>query len=134
MTVCLKAGLETSAWTFLNHLAIWGSIICWFLFLAIYPEVWPKIDIGPAMVGMVSLAKMTFWFIGIGTIYIAIVEQICVRVLTFLDGSDFDSCHLPCSRFCVESVSVLESSYSYRNYRNALILERYIIAQFQILF
>ncbi|CAH1777147.1 unnamed protein product, partial [Owenia fusiformis] len=52
VTVCLKAGLETSAWTWLSHVAIWGSIISWFLFLAIYSHIWPLVDIGPEMVGM----------------------------------------------------------------------------------
>ncbi|CAG2068417.1 unnamed protein product [Timema podura] len=35
-TVCLKAGLITNAWTWLTHLAIWGSIAMWFLFLVMY--------------------------------------------------------------------------------------------------
>ncbi|XP_074651102.1 putative phospholipid-transporting ATPase IA isoform X3 [Tubulanus polymorphus] len=52
VTVCLKAGLETNAWTWLSHLAIWGSILCWFLFVLIYSHVWPTINIGATMVGM----------------------------------------------------------------------------------
>ncbi|XP_041359163.1 probable phospholipid-transporting ATPase IA isoform X2 [Gigantopelta aegis] len=52
VTVCLKAGLETSAWTLLTHLAIWGSILCWFLFLIIYSHVFPTIDLAPEMLGM----------------------------------------------------------------------------------
>jgi len=31
VTVCLKAGLVTNAWTKLTHLAIWGSIATWFI-------------------------------------------------------------------------------------------------------
>ena len=52
VTVCLKAGLETSAWTWLSHLAIWGSIVSWFLFLAVYSHVWPVVDLASEMVGM----------------------------------------------------------------------------------
>ncbi|XP_064637664.1 probable phospholipid-transporting ATPase IA isoform X4 [Lineus longissimus] len=52
ITVCLKAGLETNAWTWLSHLAIWGSIISWFIFLAIYSHVYPTFDLGPEMLGM----------------------------------------------------------------------------------
>ncbi|KAJ9576656.1 hypothetical protein L9F63_025449, partial [Diploptera punctata] len=29
VTVCLKAGLVTNAWTWMTHLAIWGSIVTW---------------------------------------------------------------------------------------------------------
>ena len=54
VTVCLKAGLETSAWCWLTHLAIWGSIASWFVFLAIYSHVWPTINLAPEMVGMDS--------------------------------------------------------------------------------
>ncbi|XP_067662836.1 probable phospholipid-transporting ATPase IA [Haliotis asinina] len=54
VTVCLKAGLETSAWTWLTHLAIWGSIICWFLFLVVYSHVFPTVNLAPEMLGMDS--------------------------------------------------------------------------------
>jgi phospholipid-transporting ATPase len=36
VTVCLKAALETSSWTWLSLLAIGGSVLTWFLFLAFY--------------------------------------------------------------------------------------------------
>jgi phospholipid-transporting ATPase len=39
MTVCLKAALVTHTWTWVTHLAIWGSIIAWFIFLIIYRYV-----------------------------------------------------------------------------------------------
>lgn len=52
ITVCVKAGFEMAAWTWLCHAAIWGSIISWFLFLAIYPHMWPNVDLAPEMVGM----------------------------------------------------------------------------------
>jgi len=32
---------------------VWGSIGSWFLFLAIYPYMWPTVDLAPEMVGMV---------------------------------------------------------------------------------
>ena len=37
----------------LTHLAIWGSIVTWFVFLAGYAHVWPTVDLAPEMVGMV---------------------------------------------------------------------------------
>lgn len=63
VTVCLKAGLETSAWTWLTHLAIWGSIASWFLFLIAYSHVYPVIDLAPEMLGMDThvLGCSIFW-------------------------------------------------------------------------
>lgn len=52
VTVCLKAGMEHNAWTVFSHVAIWGSIISWFLFLAVYPEVYPTLPLAAEMVGM----------------------------------------------------------------------------------
>jgi len=52
LTVCIKAGIETTCWTWLSHLAIWGSIAMWLVFLALYPEIWPTINLAPEMVGM----------------------------------------------------------------------------------
>ncbi|ESP01821.1 hypothetical protein LOTGIDRAFT_225116 [Lottia gigantea] len=63
VTVCLKAALETSSWTWLTHLAIWGSIGCWFLFLIVYSHVFPIINLAPEMVGMdrYVLGCSLFW-------------------------------------------------------------------------
>ncbi|KAK3100430.1 hypothetical protein FSP39_019862 [Pinctada imbricata] len=52
VTVCLKAGIEISAWTWLTHLAIWGSIASWFIFLAVYSHVYKFVDLAPEMLGM----------------------------------------------------------------------------------
>ena len=41
ITTCLKAGMEMDAWTLPCHLAIWGSIVIWFLFLVLYSHLWP---------------------------------------------------------------------------------------------
>ncbi|XP_052278042.1 probable phospholipid-transporting ATPase IA isoform X3 [Dreissena polymorpha] len=63
VTVCLKAGLETTAWTWLTHLAIWGSIVSWFLFLIVYSHVFPQINLAPEMLGMdrMVLGCSVFW-------------------------------------------------------------------------
>ncbi len=37
-----------------THLAIWGSIFAWFVFLAIYSRVWPIIGLAPEMYGQVG--------------------------------------------------------------------------------
>ncbi|KAK3719884.1 hypothetical protein RRG08_040183 [Elysia crispata] len=51
VTVTMKAGLETIAWTWLTHLSLWGSIGCWFLFLSVYSQVFSFIGISPEMYG-----------------------------------------------------------------------------------
>uniref|UniRef100_A0A8C6UEY7 Phospholipid-transporting ATPase n=1 Tax=Neogobius melanostomus TaxID=47308 RepID=A0A8C6UEY7_9GOBI len=50
ITVCLKAGLETSSWTTFSHIAIWGSIGLWVVFFLIYSSLWPLITLAPDMV------------------------------------------------------------------------------------
>uniref|UniRef100_A0A4W3IH37 Phospholipid-transporting ATPase n=1 Tax=Callorhinchus milii TaxID=7868 RepID=A0A4W3IH37_CALMI len=51
VTVCLKAGLETSSWTIFSHVAIWGSILIWLLFFGIYSVMWPTFSIASDIVG-----------------------------------------------------------------------------------
>ncbi|BHF64686.1 Phospholipid-transporting ATPase IA [Sparganum proliferum] len=61
--VCLKAGLQYTAWTVFSHLAVWGSIALWFLFLAVYSHVYPTLPVASDMVGLDSavLGCPTFW-------------------------------------------------------------------------
>uniref|UniRef100_A0A673BF82 Phospholipid-transporting ATPase n=1 Tax=Sphaeramia orbicularis TaxID=375764 RepID=A0A673BF82_9TELE len=54
ITVCLKAGLETSSWTMFSHIAIWGSIALWVVFFIIYSSLWPLIPLAPDMSGEVN--------------------------------------------------------------------------------
>lgn len=63
ITVCLKAGLEMNSWTILTHLAIWGSISSWFIFLVLYSRFWPTLPIAPDMVAIDHLVFSTnlFW-------------------------------------------------------------------------
>ncbi|XP_065751972.1 phospholipid-transporting ATPase IB isoform X2 [Phocoena phocoena] len=63
VTVCLKAGLETTAWTKFSHLAVWGSMLIWLVFFGIYSTIWPTIPIAPDMKGQVTmvLSSAHFW-------------------------------------------------------------------------
>ncbi|XP_023214433.1 probable phospholipid-transporting ATPase IA [Centruroides sculpturatus] len=63
VAVCLKAGLEMNAWTWVTHLAIWGSIASWFLFLLIYSNFWPSLPIAADMVGIdrMVMSSGVFW-------------------------------------------------------------------------
>uniref|UniRef100_A0A669DV47 Phospholipid-transporting ATPase n=1 Tax=Oreochromis niloticus TaxID=8128 RepID=A0A669DV47_ORENI len=56
ITVCLKAGMETTAWTRFSHLAVWGSMALWIVFFGVYSAIWPTIPIAPDMLGQASLS------------------------------------------------------------------------------
>ena len=72
--VCLKAGLESDCWTVLTHIAIWGSIINWFIFIAVYSQIYPTFDIGPEMVGMdISLFSSGIFWLGLLFVPIAVL-------------------------------------------------------------
>ncbi|XP_060784081.1 phospholipid-transporting ATPase IA isoform X2 [Neoarius graeffei] len=63
ITVCLKAGLETSSWTMFSHIAIWGSIGLWVVFFGIYSSLWPLIPLAPDMSGEADMMFKSgvFW-------------------------------------------------------------------------
>ncbi|GFO09200.1 phospholipid-transporting ATPase, partial [Plakobranchus ocellatus] len=63
VTVHLKAGMETIAWTWLTHLSLWGSLFCWFFFLIVYSQVFAIIGLSPEMYGQAShvLGSSLFW-------------------------------------------------------------------------
>lgn len=82
VTVCLTAALETRFWTILSLAAIGGSVLIWFLFLAIYryfllhffswssdnsnrfaSHFWPSMPIGANMAGMshILFSSPVFW-------------------------------------------------------------------------
>ncbi|GAA51551.1 phospholipid-transporting ATPase [Clonorchis sinensis] len=69
VTVCLKAGLEHTAWTWLSHLAIWGSVATWFFFLVVYSHFYPTLPLASDMVGMDS-AVYGCWVFWMGLILI----------------------------------------------------------------
>uniref|UniRef100_A0A7N8YDV1 Phospholipid-transporting ATPase n=1 Tax=Mastacembelus armatus TaxID=205130 RepID=A0A7N8YDV1_9TELE len=58
VTVCLKAGMETTAWTRFSHLAVWGSMVLWMVFFAVYSAIWPTIPIAPDMLGQASCSLL----------------------------------------------------------------------------
>ncbi|XP_026564725.1 phospholipid-transporting ATPase IB isoform X4 [Pseudonaja textilis] len=63
VTVCLKAGLETTAWTKFSHLAVWGSMLLWLVFFGVYSTIWPVIPIAPDMLGQAGMVLRCghFW-------------------------------------------------------------------------
>lgn len=85
ITVCLKAALETSCWTSLTHLAIWGSIASWFVFLLVYCRVWPTLPLGAdiSSVDTIIFTTSIFWLgmaiIPFSALLIDIVTKLIVR-------------------------------------------------------
>uniref|UniRef100_A0AAX7TRD4 Phospholipid-transporting ATPase n=1 Tax=Astatotilapia calliptera TaxID=8154 RepID=A0AAX7TRD4_ASTCA len=58
--VCLKAGMETTAWTRFSHLAVWGSMVLWIVFFGVYSAIWPTIPIAPDMLGQAMIMLCCF--------------------------------------------------------------------------
>ncbi|XP_047410286.1 phospholipid-transporting ATPase IB-like [Sciurus carolinensis] len=63
VTVCLKAGLETTSWNTFSHVAVWGSIISWMVFFSVYSYFWPIFSLAPEMTGQINMALICphFW-------------------------------------------------------------------------
>ncbi|XP_027445395.1 phospholipid-transporting ATPase IB-like isoform X4 [Zalophus californianus] len=101
VTVCLKAGLETLSWNKFSHLAIWGSILIWLVFLAIYSFVWPTIPIAPEMRGQVNMVLVCphFW---LGFFIVPIVCLILNLIWKLIINT--------CNRTLLEEIRELESS------------------------
>ncbi|XP_034398994.1 phospholipid-transporting ATPase IA isoform X4 [Cyclopterus lumpus] len=91
ITVCLKAGLETSSWTMFSHIAIWGSIGLWVVFFIIYSSLWPLIPLAPDMSGEAEMmfSSGVFWtglvFIPITSLAFdvayKVVKKVCFKTL-----------------------------------------------------
>ncbi|XP_038554851.1 phospholipid-transporting ATPase IA isoform X3 [Micropterus salmoides] len=86
ITVCLKAGLETSSWTMFSHIAIWGSIGLWVVFFGIYSSLWPLIPLAPDMSGEAEMmfSSGVFWtglvFIPITSLVFDVAYKVVKRV------------------------------------------------------
>lgn len=56
----MQCGLETSYWTGINHLFIWGSIVCYFAVTLIMYTSWFQYTYEGVAVNIMSTAN--FWF------------------------------------------------------------------------
>ncbi|XP_023030774.2 probable phospholipid-transporting ATPase IA isoform X3 [Drosophila willistoni] len=80
VTVCLKAGLITSSWTWLTHMSIWGSIVLWFIFLIIYSRFWPTLNFASNFAGMdIQLLSTPVFWLGLLLVPITtlLIDVIC---------------------------------------------------------
>uniref|UniRef100_A0A8C3IRS0 Phospholipid-transporting ATPase n=1 Tax=Chrysemys picta bellii TaxID=8478 RepID=A0A8C3IRS0_CHRPI len=84
ITVCLKAGLETSYWTLFSHIAIWGSIALWIVFFGVYSSLWPVIPIAPDMSGeaVMLFSSGVFWMGLLCIPVTALLFDVVYKVLT----------------------------------------------------
>eukprot|EP01061_Rhynchopus_euleeides_P023410 TRINITY_DN380_c0_g5_i1.p1 TRINITY_DN380_c0_g5~~TRINITY_DN380_c0_g5_i1.p1 ORF type:complete len:1339 (+),score=528.07 TRINITY_DN380_c0_g5_i1:76-4092(+) len=85
--VTLKCALETTAWTWPNHLATWGSLSMWYIFLVVYGNMWPWTSIGPDWYLMysVTLVDSKHWL----TVILAVVIALCRDVTWKFYGRTF---------------------------------------------
>lgn len=83
MTVCLKSALETACWNIITHLAIWGSIGLWFLFLLIYARMWPVLPFGADMADLDAaiFSSWLFWLALLVIPFFAILVDIVVKLI-----------------------------------------------------
>ncbi|XP_074180726.1 phospholipid-transporting ATPase IA isoform X5 [Rhinolophus sinicus] len=85
ITVCLKAGLETSYWTWFSHIAIWGSIALWVVFFGIYSSLWPAVPMAPDMSGEAAMlfSSGVFWtgllFIPVASLLLDVAYKVIKR-------------------------------------------------------
>ncbi|XP_028655342.2 phospholipid-transporting ATPase IB isoform X2 [Erpetoichthys calabaricus] len=100
VTVCLKAGLETTAWTRYSHLAVWGSMILWIVFFGVYSAIWPTIPIAPDMLGQAGMV-MRCWSFWLGLL---LVPAAClIKDLAWTAGRH------TCRKTLLEEVQELEA-------------------------
>uniref|UniRef100_H9G6C4 Phospholipid-transporting ATPase n=1 Tax=Anolis carolinensis TaxID=28377 RepID=H9G6C4_ANOCA len=85
VTVCLKAGLETTAWTRFSHLAVWGSMLLWLVFFGVYSTIWPIIPIAPDMLGQAGMVlRCGYFWLGLLLVPTAcLVKDVAWRALSF---------------------------------------------------
>uniref|UniRef100_A0A3Q2YBP1 Phospholipid-transporting ATPase n=1 Tax=Hippocampus comes TaxID=109280 RepID=A0A3Q2YBP1_HIPCM len=74
VTVCLKAGMETTAWTRFSHLAVWGSMLLWLVFFGVYSSIWPTFPMAPDMLGQAG-SVMQCWYFWLGLL---LVPTVCL--------------------------------------------------------
>jgi phospholipid-transporting ATPase len=65
VTVNVKAAMVTQYWTPLTHVAIWGSIAAWFLYVLVYSHFWPTFPLAVEFVGQDFKLFTSFTFYGL---------------------------------------------------------------------
>lgn len=106
ITVCLKAALETACWNLITHIAIWGSIVSWFVFLLIYCRMWPTFPIGAdiSSIDQIIFSTSIFW---LGMVVIPLVTLLIDIVIKIVTRTCFKS--------LADKITELEMAKIYEN-------------------
>lgn len=72
IVVSLKSGIETKSWCKFTHISIWGSIICWIVFLTAYSYIYAVLPLGSDITGIAYMVFSTPCFY-IGLIFVPVV-------------------------------------------------------------
>ncbi|XP_025421825.1 probable phospholipid-transporting ATPase IA isoform X2 [Sipha flava] len=72
IVVCLKAGLHIQSWSYIVHIAIWGSIVTWFAFLVLYSHIWQILPVGAVFTGMdiMVFTSPIFWVLLVFSVFV----------------------------------------------------------------
>ena len=85
ITVNIQIALVLDHWTVFHHFAIWGSILCWFLFLIVYGSFDPAISQNVYQLFLTIVVPTTrYWLIIVLIPIIAVLPDFFVRQLHHL--------------------------------------------------
>lgn len=72
-----------------THIAIWGSIISWFVFFAIYSHIWPAIPFASEMLGQADMVfrSALFWMGLILIPFTVLTRDILWKVYVYIELS-----------------------------------------------
>uniref|UniRef100_A0A8C1W3K7 Phospholipid-transporting ATPase n=1 Tax=Cyprinus carpio TaxID=7962 RepID=A0A8C1W3K7_CYPCA len=78
-----------------SHLAVWGSMVLWMLFFAVYSAIWPTIPIAPDMLGQVSANTHTHLFMFVFWLGLILVPTACLLKDVVWNKIEFHACKYP---------------------------------------
>lgn len=90
----------------MTHLAIWGSILSWFVFLIAYSRFWPTLPMASDMLGIDELVFGTrvFW-LGLALVpFTALIADVVYKVIrknpteAFITMNDHSCCYCQTKR------------------------------------
>ncbi|QDZ23003.1 phospholipid-transporting ATPase [Chloropicon primus] len=82
ITVNIQIALVLDHWTIFHHFAIWGSILCWFLFLIVYGSFDPDISQNVYQLFLTIVVPTTrYWLIIVIVPLVAVLPDFFVRQL-----------------------------------------------------
>ncbi len=88
VVVNLRLALEIKTWVWYMHLAVWASIVSWYLWGAIFAPVWPALKLGSEMywVPYVAWAQPSYW---LSVLLMCVVSLVVTFAWTFVQRTYF---------------------------------------------